>query len=203
MAHRLIQYQALFTLRNVLVTWVVFYFLNLVGIPVKWHVHTLMRFSPRPVGGQPSMYFFKSWCRNSNTKYSFFSLCTTSNNLHKDIYIYIYTVTDTEQRYFLGVYLNRFFFKLLNRYLKWTCNAEHTNWSIIQMPLKYTVCNSKCTVITQVQILNKDILGVYLNRFFFKLLNHYLKWTYNAEYTNWSIIQMPLKYTVCNSKWTV
>lgn len=31
--------------------------------------------------GVESMYFFKSWLTNSNTRYSFLSLCTTSSSL--------------------------------------------------------------------------------------------------------------------------
>ena len=42
---------------------------------------TLIKAAGMPAGSTDSMYFFKSWSKYSNTRYSRFSLCTTSCSL--------------------------------------------------------------------------------------------------------------------------
>lgn len=56
---------------------------ELAGLP-RPSLSTLTKCRGSSETGVESMNFFRSWLRNSNTRYSFFSLCTTSSSLGRD-----------------------------------------------------------------------------------------------------------------------
>jgi hypothetical protein len=56
---------------------------------------TFTRGSCIPLAGSESMYFLRSWFRNSNTKYRLLVLCTTSSRLKVDLHELKDLVTST------------------------------------------------------------------------------------------------------------